>query len=122
MARRIGSENAKNGTIRSHAARQLRATAGCFVPHGPASKASSAASPASAVGAWQIVLSAAAIALRSFHEACASEWRITCTRQVCTTASGNTASIASGKPVSPSTTTIGASFMPRALSSFIADR
>lgn len=54
IARRIGSENAKNGTTRSHAERLLLAMAGYFPPHGPASKSSSAASVASAVGArWR---------------------------------------------------------------------
>ena len=58
------------------------------------------------------VLSAADIALRSFRAACASERRIGCTRQVCTTASGNTAPMASGNPLRPSTTTSGASARP----------
>ena len=39
--------------------------------------------------------------------------------QVCTTASGNTAVMASGKPLSPSTTAIKMSFVPRLLISFI---
>ena len=39
--------------------------------------------------------------------------------QVCTAASGNTDSIACGKPFSPSTTAIRISFVPRDLSSFI---
>ena len=39
--------------------------------------------------------------------------------QVCTVASGNTASIASGNPFSPSTTAIRTSCTPRAFNSFI---
>src|SRR5829696_1258491 len=37
------------------------------------------------------------MALRSFQEANSKEWRIRCTMQVCTTVSGKTALIASGK-------------------------
>src|SRR5215204_4924635 len=47
------------------------------------------------------------------------EWRIRCTMQVCTTVSGKTALIASGKPFSPSTTAMRISPMPRFLSSFM---
>ena len=38
---------------------------------------------------------------RSFQDACASEYRIRCTTQVCTVASGNAASIALRKPLQP---------------------
>ena len=57
--------------------------------------------------------------MRSLHEACASEYRIRCTRHVCTVASGNAASTASGNPFSPSTTTIKTSRTPRDFNSFI---
>src|SRR5829696_159478 len=59
------------------------------------------------------------MALRSFQEANSMEWRIRCTMQVCTTVSGKTALIASGKPLSPSTTAMRISPMPRFLSSFM---
>src|SRR5215207_8614340 len=59
------------------------------------------------------------MALRSFQEANSMEWRIRCTMQVCTTVSGKTALIASGKPFSPSTTAMRISPMPRFLSSFM---
>jgi hypothetical protein len=43
--------------------------------------------------------------------------RIRCTMQVCTIVAGNTASIASGNPLSPSTQAIRMSLTPRCLSS-----
>src|SRR6202008_3504203 len=57
------------------------------------------------------------IALRSFHDTKARLLRIRCTMQVCTTVCGNTDVIASGKPLSPSTTAMRMSLTPRALSS-----
>ncbi len=57
--------------------------------------------------------------LRSFQETKAKELRIRCTMQVCTAVRGNTVPMASGKPVSPSTTAIRISCRPRAWSSFI---
>ena len=48
-----------------------------------------------------------------------SELRIRCTMQVCTMACGNTAVMASGKPLRPSTTATRMSAMPRFLSSFM---
>src|SRR3954469_9219090 len=59
------------------------------------------------------------MALRSFQETNARLLRIKCTMQVCTVACGNTEVIASGKPLSPSTTAIRISLRPRVLSSFI---
>src|SRR6058998_982182 len=59
------------------------------------------------------------MALRSFQDAKSMEWRIRCTMQVCTTVSGKTALIASGKPFRPSTTAMRISPMPRFLSSFM---
>src|SRR5215213_7806773 len=70
-------------------------------------------------GVLGTVRSSPAMALRSFQEANSMEWRIRCTMQVCTTVSGKTALIASGKPFSPSTTAMRISPMPRFLSSFM---
>src|SRR3954463_7099035 len=55
-------------------------------------------------------------ALRSLQETNARLLRIKCTMQVCTVACGNTEVIASGKPLSPSTTAIRISLRPRVLS------
>src|SRR6478672_1293197 len=57
------------------------------------------------------------IALRSFRDTKARLLRIRWTMQVCTTVCGNTDVIASGKPLSPSTTAMRISLTPRALSS-----
>src|ERR1700759_3836350 len=57
--------------------------------------------------------------LRSFHDTKASELRIRWTMQVWTVVNGKTVPIASGNPLSPSTTAIRMSAMPRVLSSFI---
>src|SRR5260370_39906220 len=55
------------------------------------------------------------MSLRSFHDTKASELRIKWMMQVCTVVSGNTTPIASGNPLSPSTTAISTSLTPRAL-------
>src|SRR5712692_7098104 len=55
------------------------------------------------------------MSLRSFHDTKASELRIKWMMQVCTVVSGNTTPIASGNPLSPSTTAISTSLTPRVL-------
>jgi hypothetical protein len=57
--------------------------------------------------------------LRSCHDTKLRLWRIRWTMQVCTMALGNTAVMASGKPLSPSTTANRTSSTPRVLSSFM---
>src|SRR6266576_1097788 len=64
-------------------------------------------------------LRAAPIRRRSFHVAKCIENLIRWTMQVCTTVWGNTEVIASGKPLSPSTTAIRISWTPRLRSSVI---
>src|SRR5215217_6815244 len=61
--------------------------------------------------------SAAATDLRSSWEMNRIETLIKCTTQVCTTVLGKVASMASGKPVSPSTQAINTSCIPRLRSS-----
>src|SRR5713226_9564378 len=55
------------------------------------------------------------MSLRSFHDTKASELPIKWMMQVCTVVSGNTTPIASGNPLSPSTTAISTSLTPRVL-------
>ena len=50
--------------------------------------------------------------MRSFQDTNAKLFRIRCTMQVCTVVCGNTEAIASGKPLSPSTTAMRMSLTP----------
>src|SRR5829696_9208615 len=119
MIRRTASGKAKKGMTLSQLRRQACAMAGYFRPQGPASKASSAALPASASLARWIMRSAGTTGFRSFHETNSSECRIRCTTQVWMIVSGKTALIASGNPFRPSTTAMRMSPTPRFLSSFM---
>jgi len=100
MILRTASGKTKNGVITSQLRRHAAAIAEYFSSHSPVSNASKASKAASAFWALYTVRKAPATDLRSFQEAKFIECRIKWTNQVCTVVSGNTAFIASGKPLS----------------------
>jgi hypothetical protein len=114
----ISGENLKKGIISFQRFRQDFEIIGYLTSQTPANS-SSAPAANSADGERYIFFKPAVTAFRSLYGTNRTGLRTMCTMQSCTSVLGNTAAMASGNPVSPSTAARSISFTPRFFSSFM---